>query len=50
MERKCALLSLVFSDVLTFHVTNTLYGHIVGFVLAIVELVVGLSLREAPAR
>lgn len=50
MERKCALLSFIFSDVLVFHVTTTQYGHLIRFILAIFELAIGFLQKEAKWR
>ncbi|KAF8351859.1 RHD3/Sey1 [Amanita rubescens] len=39
---KCALLSVIFSDVLTFHITNISYWLVMRFIKAIFEVSIGL--------
>lgn len=46
----CALLSIVFSDVLIFHITNNDFLHSIRFIIPIFKLAIHLSSKEAPGR
>ena len=50
MRSNCALLSIVFSDVLIFHITNNDYLHSIRFVIPIFKLAIHFSSKEAPGR